>query len=292
MAGRGERVHPAYYDPEISEPVSPTATERSTATGYSFHPNYQPLKAYTTPGYESPSRPPPTEIGRPPIRPPQPLVKPLKSRNSKSNGRKCCRRCLLTCCIFLVLLVFLLGLAALIIWIVFKPQIPQYSVQDVRINKMNVTATYDTASASLQPTNPTFVDTDIVFTLHAKNPNKKIRIDYRRVNIQTTYQGANVGKATIPGWYQEVQNTTVVKSDILATKAPLTVTQGSSLLVSIKANDVPLHARIDTRVAIKMGAWLTPAVWIHVNCNFQVAPPSAPGGAKLLSKSCKWKWKP
>lgn len=283
MAGRGERVHPSYYDPEISEPVSPTATERSTATGYSFHPNYQPLKAYTTPGYVSPGRPPPTEIGRPPI-------KPINPRNNKNRGRRCCKRCLVTSCIFLVLLIFLLGLAALIIWIVFKPQIPQYSVQDVRINKLNVTATYDTATGSLMPTDPTFVDTDIVFTLHAKNPNKKIRIDYRRVNIQTTYQGANVGKTAIPGWYQEVQNTTTISSDILATKAPLTVTQGAALLVSIKANDVPLSARIDTRVAIKMGSWMTPAVWIHVNCNFHVAPPSAPGGAQLLSKSCKWKW--
>jgi hypothetical protein len=146
---------------------------------------------------------------------------------------------------------------------------------------MNVTAS-----------DPPSVDTDIVFTLHAKNPNKKIRIDYRRVNIEATYEGASVGKAAIPGWFQGVQNTTYIRSDIVATKAPLTGAQGTALLGSIRANDVPLHARIDTRVAIKMGAWLTPAVWIHVNCDFHVAPPSAPGGAKLLSKSCKWKWKP
>lgn len=112
------------------------------------------------------------------------------------------------------------------------------------------------------------------------------------MNIEATYEGASVGKAAIPGWFQGVQNTTYIRSDIVATKAPLTAAQGTALLGSIRANDVPLHARIDTRVAIKMGAWLTPAVWIHVNCDFHVAPPSAPGGAKLLSKSCKWKWKP
>ena len=273
------RVHPSHFDPEISEPVSPS--ERSTATGYSFHPNYQPLKAYTTPGYASPARPPPTEIGRPPI-------KPYKSRRT---CRYCCKRCVITTCSFLITLIFILGLAALIIWIVFKPKIPQYSVQDVHINKLNVSATYDSASRSLQATNPTYVDADILFTLHASNPNHKIRIDYKKVNIQTTYQGSNVGKASIPGWYQEVQNTTTVHSDILATKAPLTVTQGAALLVSIQANDIPLDATIDTKVAIKIGAWKTPAVWIHVTCTFHVAPPTAPGGAKLLSKSCKWKWR-
>lgn len=272
------RVHPSFYS-EISEPVSPS--ERSTATGYSFHPNYQPLKAYTTPGYASPARPPPTEIGRPPI-------KPYKSRR---NCRSCCKRCVITTCSLLLILIFILGLAALIIWIVYKPKIPQYSVQDVQINKLNVTSRYDAASRSVQATDPTFVDTDILFTLHASNPNKKIKIDYKKVNIKTTYQGANVGQATIPGWYQEVQNTTVVRSDILATQAPLTVTQGAALLLNIQANDIPLDARIDTKVAIKVGSWKTPAVWIHVKCNFHVAPPSAPGGANLLSKSCKWKWK-
>lgn len=272
------RVHPSHYS-EISEPVSPS--ERSTATGYSFHPNYQPLKAYTTPGYASPVRPPPTEIGRPPIKPHKP----------RRNCRSCCKRCVITTCSILVILIFLLGVAALVIWIVYKPKIPQYSVQDVHINKLNVTSRYDTSSRSLQATDPTFVDTDILFTLYASNPNEKIKIDYKKVNIQTTYQGSNVGQATIPGWYQDVQNTTTVRSNILATKAPLTVSQGSTLLVSIQANDIPLDARIDTKVAIKMGAWMTPAVWVHVSCNFHVAPPSAPGGAKLLSKSCKWKWR-
>lgn len=277
MAGRGERVHPSYYS-EISEPVSPS--ERSTATGDSFHPNYQPLKAYTTPGYVSPVRPPPTVVGRPPR-------KPVNRR----NPRRCCKRCLITSCSILVLLIFLVGLAALIIWILFKPKIPQFSVQDVRINKLNVTATYDTATASLKATNPTYVDTDILFTIHASNPNKKIRIDYKKVNVQMTYLGANVGKAAIPGWYQEVANTTTLHSSILATRAPMTYSDGSALLLDISANDIPLDARIDTKVAIKMRDWKTPAVWIHVDCNFHVAPPSAPGGAKLLNKSCKWKWR-
>lgn len=287
MATRSERVHPSYDDPEInSTPASPTPTDRSsiaTTTGYSFHPNYQPLKAYTAPGYVSPGCPPPTEIGRPPIQPP--------SKSHKKSHKKCCKRCLITCCIFLTLLLFSLGVAALIIWIVFKPQIPRYSVQDVRINTLNVTTTYDPASNSLLPTDPTFVDTDVVFTLRASNPNKKIRIDYRRVNIATSYDGASVGKATIPGWFQGVQNTTIVRSEIGVANAPLRVAQGAALLVSMRAGDVGLYARIDARVAVKIGAWLTPAVWVHVGCDLNVAPPSAPGGAKLLRKDCKWKWK-
>lgn len=267
MAGR-DRVHPTFY-PEISEPVSPS--ERSTATGYSYQPNFQPtVKAYTTPGFVSPARPPPSVIGRPPR-------VPEKHRRPR-NG---CRTCLLASCSILFLFIFAIGLASLVLWLVYKPKIPTYSVRDVHISTLNVT----TSSAQ------SYVNTDILFTILASNPNHKIRIDYKKVNILTTFQGSSVGQSTIPGWFQEPGNSTTIYAHLNAKNAPLSVSQGSALQTQIRGNDVSLHGRIDIKVGIKIGAWKTPGVWIHVDCDFQVSPPSAPSGTKLLSKSCKWSWK-
>lgn len=278
MGEGGERVHPDFY-PEIHEPLSPSG--RSTATGLSYQSNFRPINAYTTPGFTSPARPPPTEVGRPARKP-----------HHRKGLPKGCRSCLIVGCSILAFLIFAIGFSALVLWLVYRPKIPKYSVQDVHVSQLNVTSKYvNTTDSQAQPTYQPVLNTNITYTILAQNPNHKIGIDYNQVNIYATYEGTMFGQCTLPGWYQDVDNTTLVYADISATNAPLTTSEGSALQSDMKNNNIPLHARIDIRAAIKVGSWKTPAVWIHVDCDFQVSPPTAPGGAKLLNKSCKWKWR-
>jgi hypothetical protein len=265
--------------PAPFEPLSPSG--RSDATGYSqATSNFQPLKAYTAPGYLSPPRPPPTVVGRPPLRSP-----------AHKRGRNACFCCLIVFLSIFLLLVLAVGTAALVLWLVYHPKIPHYSVEDAQIIKLKVASGNGDSSNVGQPIQNPILNTDILLTIQAQNPNHKIGISYSQISIDGTYQGASVGQCNIPGFYQAVDNTTTLSARLNVTNSQLTGSQGTAMQTDISNNDIGLLGRVDVKVGLKIGSWTTPHVWIHVECNIQVSPPTSPQGGKLLSKSCHWKWK-
>ncbi len=266
--------------PPPFEPFSPSV--RSDISGYATTPSFTPLKAFTAPGHVSPPHPPPTVVGRPPLR------SVLKCHR---NG---CGRCLdIFFLLTAVLITAVVGLA-LVLGLVYEMEFPHYTLQDVRIVQLNVTTSrHGNSGIVRQPSisNQIVLNSHILFTVRARNPNHKIGISYRQISISGTYKGTSVGQCNVHGFYQGVDNTTILRADLIVTNAQLTDGEGTALQTDIKSSNIALLGRIDLKLSIKIGSWTSPHVWIYVHCNIRVSPPSSLQGTKILSKVCRRKWK-
>lgn len=268
--------------PPPFEPFSPSV--RSDISGYATTPSFTPLKAFTAPGHVSPPHPPLTVVGRPPLR---------SARKCHRNG---CGRCLDIFFLVTAVLITAVVVTALIFGLVYEMEFPHYTLQDVRIVQLNVTASRHGNSITVRQRQPSIsnhivLNSHILFTVQARNPNHKIGISYRQISISGTYKGTSVGQCNVHGFYQGVDNTTILRADLIVTNAQLTDGEGTALQTDIKSSNIALLGRIHVKVGIKIGSWISPHVWIYVHCNIRVSPPSSLQSTKLLSKVCRRKWK-
>jgi hypothetical protein len=267
---KGDKIHPIMYDSPASSFRSPSPTFGTPSKG-EYGKKYELSKEWGKPGYRSPSLPPPAVYGRP-------------------RRRSSCSPCYVLTVLFsiLVILLILSGLAVLVFYAVFEPRMPVYSVQNVRIAELNVTNRAGGPISSPSDLHDPVLNTDIAFTIRAQNPNSKLGIHYQNVSVFVAYQGTTFAQSQIAPFYQGSNSTTDVVADMKATNSPLSQSQGQALQTAITNNDVPLFARITVQGALQIGSWTTPSMWIHVVCNVRASPPTAPQGAQLLSRSCKW----
>jgi hypothetical protein len=185
---------------------------------------------------------------------------------------------------------------ALVLGLVYEIEFPQYTLQDVRIVQLNVTTSRHGNSIIVRQQQPPIsnqivLNSRILFTVQARNPNHKIGISYRQISVSGMYKGTSVGQCNVHGFYQGVDNTTILRADLIVTNAQLTEGKGTALLTDIKSSNIALLGRIDVKLGIKIGSWTSPHIWIYVHCNMRVSPPSSLQGTKLLSKVCRRKWK-
>ncbi len=268
--------------PPPFEPFSPSV--RSDISGYATTPSFTPLKAFTAPGHVSPPHPPPTVVGRPPLR---------FARKCHRHG---CGRCLDIFFLVTAVLITAVFVAALVFGLVYEMEFPHCTLQDVRIVQLNVTTSRHGNSIIVRQQQPSIsnqivLNSHILFTVQARNPNHKIGMSYRQISISGMYKGTSVGQCNVHGFYQGVDNTTTLRADLIVRNAQLTDGEGIALQTDIKRSNIALLGRIDLKLGIKIGSWTSPHVWIYVHCNIRVSPPSSLQGAKLLRKVCRRKWK-
>ncbi|KAL5076152.1 hypothetical protein RYX36_015136 [Vicia faba] len=103
---------------------------------------------------------------------------PVRHSQPPKKKRSCC--CRFLCCTFTILLVLIIAISITIgtLYLVFRPKLPKYSVDRLRISQFN-----------LSDNNNLFVTFDVTVT--ARNPNKKIGIYYFLNNSKYTGVGLN-----------------------------------------------------------------------------------------------------
>ncbi|KAJ1419937.1 Late embryogenesis abundant protein [Sesbania bispinosa] len=162
------------------------------------------------------------------------------SRSSSSASLKgCC------CCLFLLLsfLALLVLAVVLVIILAVKPKKPQFDLQQVGVQYMGITPndpTGPTAGASLSLT------IRLLFT--AVNPNK-VGIKYGESRFTVMYRGIPLGKASVPGFYQEAHSVRQVVATISVDRVNLLQADAADLI-----RDASLNDRVDLRVLGDVGA--------------------------------------
>lgn len=185
-------------------------------------------------------------------------------------------------CSILVTIIVLLGIAALIFWLVVRPKAPKYNVQDVRLSSFSITPSGSLSSGLFE------LSATTTYSVEARNPNKHIGIYYDRMNIDVQSEGASIGKGSVKSFYQGHRNTTIISGALSSVNLPLASTVGSALQAAEKSGNVPLKVYVDVRVRVKVGKVKTPHFWVKVRCNVNVNP-SIVSGSQVLSKKCKVK---
>ncbi|XP_061337218.1 uncharacterized protein LOC133284237 [Gastrolobium bilobum] len=197
----------------------------------------------------------------------RPYCPTTPSRSSSSASFKGCCCCLFLLFVFLALLVLAV---VLIIILAVKPKKPQFDLQQVGVqyvgiipsNDPTVTVTGTAASLSLT--------IRLLFT--AVNPNK-VGIKYGESRFTVMYRGIPLGKASVPGFYQEAHSVRQVVATIAVDRVNLLQADAADLIRDASLNDrVELRVLGDVGAKIRIMNFDSPGVQVSVDCAIAISP--------------------
>lgn len=264
-----DRVHPG---------DSPPSSGEASTTSSSAHRTDLPLKP-SHPVPEKPVPPPATYVIQVPKDqiyryPPPENARRMQKLARRKPRRSCCCRCICWSLALLLLLIFLLAATAGVLYLIFRPQAPKYSVDSIAISGFNLT--------SLSSISPEF---DV--TIRAQNPNKKIGIYYETgSSVSVYYSDVDLCNGALPAFYQPSKNVTVFQMALKGSSILLTSSVHSALLAQQKSGTVPFKLNLKAPVKIKVGAVKTWTITVKVKCDLTVD--SLTPAAKIVSKDCKY----
>lgn len=184
------------------------------------------------------------------------------------------------CCLLssISILTILAGISAAVLYLVFRPESPNFSVDSIAINGINATA----SSPEITPA------IDVV--IRAENPNNKLGIFYRKQSSVTVfYSDVELCDGVMPAFYQPANNVTALKTALTGPGIQLTAEMKKSLSESEKQGKVPLKLKMKAPVKFKVGSVKTWTVAVKLGCDLTVDKLTAE--AKIVSKSCDYSWK-
>uniref|UniRef100_A0A5B7ABP5 Late embryogenesis abundant protein LEA-2 subgroup domain-containing protein n=1 Tax=Davidia involucrata TaxID=16924 RepID=A0A5B7ABP5_DAVIN len=261
-----DRVHPRDSPPPTVEAASNPSQEA-------------PLKP-APPMPENPVPPPPgtyvIQVPKDQIyrHPPPENARRYQNYTRRKARRSFCCRCLCWTLGLIALLIVLLAVAAGILYLVFRPKAPKYSVDDVAIRGFNLTS-----SSTISP--------EFDVTVRARNPNDKIGIYYQKASsVKVYYSDINLCNGVLPTFYQPSNNVTIFQKALKGSKILLTSAVNSALVAEQKQGKVPLRLNLKAPVKIKVGAVKTWTITVKVKCDVTVDKLTAQ--SKIVDKDCDY----
>ena len=195
--------------------------------------------------------------------------------NRRKNHRSCCCRCLCWLIGLFVILIILLGIAAGIIYLVFRPEAPDYTVNRIAVKGMNLTS----GSASISP--------EFDVAVRANNPNNKIGIYYEKdSSVEIYYKDVKLCDGVLPAFFQPSNNVTVFETALKGSGIELRSSDFQALVDAQKKGEVPLQLKLKAPVKIKVGSVKTWMITVKVDCDVTVDKLSTQ--AKIVSRDCNY----
>ncbi|XWS55197.1 hypothetical protein CRYUN_Cryun10bG0153900 [Craigia yunnanensis] len=196
-----------------------------------------------------------------------------RSSSSSASFKGCC------CCLFLLFsfLALLVLAVVLIIVLAVKPKKPQFDLQQVGVQYMGIsTSNPSSFDGTATDVTTTATTASLSLTIHmlftAVNPNK-VGIKYGESRFTVMYRGIPLGRASVPGFYQEAHSTRNVEATIAVDRASLMQADAADLI-----RDASLNDRVELRVLGDVGAKIrvldfdSPGVQVSVDCAIVISP--------------------
>lgn len=261
-----QRIHPTPTpDVEAQTPLPPSP--KPTAP-------LMPLHSSRSDQLGNPAAQQPLPAAAAPARPPLPHN---RSKLPKKR-RSCCCRCFCWTVSLLFLLVVIIAAAAGILYLVFRPKLPKYSVDGLRVTQLGLGADASLSAA-------------FAVNVTARNPNSKIGIYYKGGSeLSVWYGDSRLCAGTFPVFYQGHRNTTVL--DVALTGK---TENAAALLTSMQEQQqatgrVPLALRARVPVRIKLGKLKLMKMKFRVRCSLMVDKLSADNPITVQTSSCKFRF--
>ncbi|XP_072960170.1 NDR1/HIN1-like protein 13 [Typha angustifolia] len=216
----------------------------------------------------------------------RPAYRPQPSKSRRRSGRSCCCSCFLWIVLILVALILIAAIAGGVIYVLYHPHRPTFSVSSARLSALNVSSSGLVTSA-------------LDLTVTARNPNKKVVFLYDPISVSaaSASSGAGLGDGSFPGFVHDAKNTTVLKTTVSTSGETVDPSAVSGLR---KSGNVAMVIDLETKAGVKMGKLKSKKIGITVHCEgIQVtapkgkkaaaaATPDAPCKVKLRVKIWKW----
>ncbi|KAL6524625.1 hypothetical protein OROHE_016296 [Orobanche hederae] len=175
----------------------------------------------------------------------------------------------------LILLLIILGATAGIMYFVFQPKLPKYSVGNLRIS--DLTLNFDMSL---------YARFNIRIT--ASNPNKMIGIYYEEgSHLSVWYKKTNLCQGSLPRFYQGHHNKTLLNIGLIGQNQ-----YGRTLLEALQEEQqtgrIPLDLKIDVPFRIKLGKLKLKKVRILGTCVVIVDRLSTNSFIEIKSSNCNF----
>lgn len=243
----------------------------------------------------------PGEVGpeAPPPRPSAPLGSILRSEKGEPRGqgqhhipirrnvtypamppppkkkKSCLCKCICWTISLLILLLIIIGATIGILYLVFQPKLPKYSVDNLRIS--DLTLNFDLSL---------YARFNVKIT--AYNPNKNIGIYYEKgSHLSVWYKNINLCQGSIPRFYQGYQNKTVLNVALSGQNQ-----YGRTLLEALQEQQqtgrIPLDLKINEPVSIKLKTLKLRKVKIVGTCKLIVDSLSTNSIISIKASTCNF----
>lgn len=240
------------------------------------HQRIHPAHDVETPPQHTPSAPLfPRDTSKSDHGDPAPAPGPAHKRRRSRRG--CCCRVLCWFISILLILIVAIGITIGILYLVFRPKLPKYSVDGLTISQF-----------SQSGDNNLSVTFNVNVT--ARNPNKKIGIYYEDGSyVSAWYKDTMLCEGSLPKFYQGHRNVTVIDVS-LSGEAQNASGLESELQQQIQqTGNIPLNLKAKQPVRVKFGKLKLFKVKFRVSCTLVVDSLESNNKVKISSSSCKFK---
>ncbi|KAL8098142.1 NDR1/HIN1-like protein 12 [Apium graveolens] len=157
---------------------------------------------------------------------------------------------------FLLIFLVLVAVTALVLWLVFRPRKPKFSLVSAAVFDLNTTS-------------PPFISTTMQFTIVAINPNQRVSVYYDRLSAFVSYKNQMITpQQTLPPLHQ-YKDSTVSLSPVLGGLAvPVSLEVANGILIDMEGYGlVQFRLVVQGRVKWKVGPFKTSYYHLYVNCD-------------------------
>ncbi|KAI9118058.1 hypothetical protein K1719_010390 [Acacia pycnantha] len=201
---------------------------------------------------------------------PQPFPK-------KRRSRSCCCKFLCWTISLLLILIVAIGITVGILFLVFRPKLPKYSIDELRVAQLSISQD-NILSATFN------------VTLTARNPNKRIGIYYvGGSHVSAWYMDTKLCEGSLPKFYQGHRNITVLDLPLSGQIQNATGFQSVIQDQMQKTGNIPLNLRAKQPVRVKLGKLKLFTVKFRVSCTLVVDRLESNNKIKIVSSSCKFR---
>ncbi|KAA0050323.1 hypothetical protein IC582_023552 [Cucumis melo] len=218
--------------------------------------------------------PPPPQSSAPP---PEKAVHHQIILPPKKRRSYLCRCLCYSFCLILLILI-ILGAVIGILYLVFKPKIPTFSIDSLNISDLRLN--FDMSL---------YARFDVKITTY--NPNEKIGIYYEKGGVLSVWYTENkLCEGSLPEFYHGHRNKTALDV-VLTGRTVYGSTLMSALVEQQQTGRIPLQLRAVAPVAVKMGKMKLKKVKILGNCLLVVDSLTANNAITIKASNCKFRLK-
>ncbi|KAF5732009.1 hypothetical protein HS088_TW18G00697 [Tripterygium wilfordii] len=169
------------------------------------------------------------------------------------------RRPLRALCAFLLIFLLLAGVTVLIVWLVYRPQKPKFTVVAAAIYDLNITS-------------PPFISTSMQFTLVTRNPNRRVTIYYDKLTSYVSYKNQMITPPVVLPPLVHNKKSTVAFSPVMGGPGvPVSADVVNGLTMDEAYGVVGLRVVIMGKLRWKAGAIKTGRYGVYVKCDVWVS---------------------
>ncbi|KAJ7971654.1 Late embryogenesis abundant protein [Quillaja saponaria] len=182
--------------------------------------------------------------------------------HGRGSGCRCCCGCLFNCLLSLVCklictVVVIIGIAVLIVWLIFRPNKVKFHVTEATLIEFNFT-------------NNT-LRYDLALNMTVRNPNKRIGIYYDTIEATTFYEDQRFGMQYLPTFYQGHKNTSVLSPVFKGQQLVLLGTEEMSEFNNDKTDgEYNIDLKLYLRIRFKFGIFKVGIFKPRIKCDLKV----------------------